>query len=209
MLQWHVHATERGRMRRAVIHSDVEIGDGRRVAHRAVGDHPDRAEPQRPQREHIAERSGVGLATGLHDQHLFRCEALDRSTLRVLAACKLRVEVFAHRHVAKVCAYPSIRWPGLIGFNPLRKVERMPLRCSWLVNVAVDTELSCARSSSVRRTGRGGSSDDIDLVKHGEPAGSQATVASSSRRLGSRSSPGRPRPARPRTGPSPCHRRRR
>ncbi len=49
----------------------------------------------------------------------------------------------------------------------------MPLRCNWLVIVAVDTELSCERNSSVSRTGRGGSSDDIDLVKHDGPAGPQ------------------------------------
>jgi hypothetical protein len=59
------------------------------------------------------------------------------------------------------------------------------LRCNCPVNVAVDTELSCVRNSSVSTTGRGGSSDDIGLVKHDDSPASlrEAHVRSLGQRL--------------------------
>ena len=43
-----------------------------------------------------------------------------------------------------------MRCPSLTGRSPLRKVLRIPRRCSWWVSVAVVTRVSRPRSSSVR-----------------------------------------------------------
>jgi hypothetical protein len=139
MVEWSVEAAECCRVRRLVVDGESDLGDGRGIAKRTVGDHAGATALLHPHGKDVTDRAGMGLIAGLDDQHLFGFDRLDCLTLGV-RSLEATLEILALGDVAQGV---GVSEHSLVGIQRLEAAEER-------VTHAPTLQIACQRRGGHR-----------------------------------------------------------